>query len=213
MLESAYLTLVDLFTSLLPETVAVAAVFLLIALLIAWVLESIDALIGHRLDRLGIRPRTYSGLLGILAAPLLHSGFGHLAANTVPLFILGCLIAFSDPEVLLLVTIMGWILSGFGAWLLGSSKSRHLGASGLVFAYFGFLLAFGVTRQSPLAIAIAAVAVVLYGGMIWGLVPFREGRSWQSHFFGFASGVACAVFLVPLRDSMAADALQAAGQL
>lgn len=184
----------------LPADAAHAAIGLALFVLLLWVLESIDTMTGHRLDRLGIRPRSFSGLTGVLFAPLLHGGFGHLAANSLPLLVLGTLVAFTDLENLAVVTIVVWVLSGLGVWLFGRSNTCHLGASGLVFGYMGFLLTLAALRQSPGAIVLAVVALLLYGGAIWGILPLRRGRSWQGHLFGLLAGALCAWQLLPLRE-------------
>lgn len=211
MLAEAHGVLARLLSAFLPQGVAPVVAGLLLVVLLAWLIESLNLILGRRLNVLAIRPRTLGGLGGILFAPLLHGGFGHLAANTLPIVVLGALVAFSEPANLLLVSALGWCLSGFGAWLLGASRSRHLGASGIVFAYFGFLLAYGITRQSPAGVGLALAAVVLYGGLIWGVLPFREGRSWQSHLGGAAAGVLCAIYLAPLREGLIEDAAQLLG--
>ncbi len=107
-----------------------------------WGLECLDALLFRgRLDRLGIYPRTLEGLWGILFSPLLHGSFKHLAANTMPLAILGGLILLGDLKAFVVVTGLVWLVSGVGVWLVGRPRSLHIGASGIVFGYLGFLLA------------------------------------------------------------------------
>ncbi|HHP7245579.1 MAG TPA: rhomboid family intramembrane serine protease, partial [Elainellaceae cyanobacterium] len=93
-----------------------------------------------------------------------------------------------------------WLVSGFGAWTFGGPRSNHIGASGLVFGYLGFLLFRGYFERSFLAIALAVIAGVLYGGAIWGILPFRRGRSWQGHLFGLIGGALAARFLPQIRQ-------------
>ncbi|EKQ70260.1 putative membrane protein [Leptolyngbyaceae cyanobacterium JSC-12] len=170
-------------------------------ILTLWVLELVDTVLLHgQLNRLGIRPRRLSGLRGILFAPLLHGDLAHLAANTIPLAVMGWLIMLNGLNTFLLVTAVVWLISGLGAWLLGGSNTMHLGASGLVFGYFGFLLLRGYFEQSFSAIAIAVLVGLLYGSMIWGILPVHRGKSWQSHLFGFVGGGIVARHLPDLQN-------------
>lgn len=168
-------------------------------LCVLWVLEILDLFLRGALDRFGIRPRQVSGLLGILLAPLLHGNLGHLAANTGPLAILGMLILLDSLETWLIVTAVTWLVGGVGVWLLGRPRTNHLGASGLVFGYIGFLLLRGYFVQSPVAIAVALLVGFLYGGALWGLLPLQQGRSWSGHLFGFVGGAIAARYLTVLQ--------------
>jgi len=156
---------------------------------ILWVLELFDSLILRgALNRYGIRPRQLKGLGGILLAPFLHGHLGHLAANTAPLIILGWFIMLRGINDFFIVTAVVWLVSGLGTWLLGGPRTNHIGASGLVFGYLGFLLSRGYFEQSPIAIGLAVLAGILYGGSIWGILPIRRGKSWQGHLFGLIGG-------------------------
>jgi len=168
-----------------------------------WILELVDTLLLHgRLNRFGIRPRRWIGLRGILFAPLLHGNLGHLAANTIPLVVLGWLIMLNGVNTFLTVTAIAWVISGLGTWLLGGRNTNHIGASGLVFGYFGYLLLRGYFEQSFSAIAIAVLVGLLYGSMIWGLLPIHQGKSWQSHLFGFIGGGVAARYLPELQNAL-----------
>ncbi|MDX2243911.1 MAG: rhomboid family intramembrane serine protease [Leptolyngbyaceae cyanobacterium bins.302] len=172
-------------------------------ILTLWILELIDSiLLGGRLNRLGIRPRRVIGLRGILFAPLLHGNLGHLAANTIPLVVLGWLIMLNGLNTFLTVTAIVWVISGVGTWLLGGHNTNHIGASGLVFGYFGYLLLRGYFDQSVSAITIAVLVGLVYGSMIWGVLPIHQGKSWQSHLFGFMGGGIAARFLPELQNAL-----------
>lgn len=134
----------------------------------------------------GIHPR--GSLLGIVFYPFLHGGLAHLVSNTVPFFILGWLVMLRRFSDFFPVTAIVWLCSGLGIWLFGAPNSVHVGASGLVFGYFGFLLMRAWVERSLGAIALALVTFLLYGGMLWGLLPIRYGVSWQGHLFGFLGG-------------------------
>jgi membrane associated rhomboid family serine protease len=170
-------------------------------ILTLWVLELLDSLLlKGRLNRLGIRPRRLIGLRGILFAPLLHGNLGHLAANTIPLLVLGWLIMLNGLNTFLTVTAIVWVISGIGTWLLGGYNTNHIGASGLVFGYFGYLLLWGYFDQSFSAVTIAILVGLIYGSMLWGVLPIHRGKSWQSHLFGFVGGGVAARYLPQLQE-------------
>ena len=171
---------------------------LLTAVVALWVIELIDTLIlRHALDRFGIIPRTMSGLLGILLAPLLHRDFAHLLANSAPLLIAGSLIALHGTQTLHRVTLIVWLLSGSLEWALGPSRICSIGASGIVFGYIGFLLAHAVFSFRPLSIAAALLCAWFYGASILpNVLPTAHSAthhiSWHGHLFGLLSGIVAA---------------------
>ncbi len=160
-----------------------------------WLLEAIDWVLGGDLDQFGILPRQASGLWGIGAAPLLHVGFAHVAANTIPFLVLGWFVLLRGVKTFMLVTLIAILVSGFGTWLIAPAASIHLGASGLIFGYFGYLLTRGYFERSWEAIVWSVVVALLYGGMLIGLFPNSMGISWQMHLFGFLGGVLAAYLL------------------
>jgi len=160
--------------------------------LLMWGLEVVDAILDNRLDRYGIEPREVDGLDGIVAAPFLHVGFGHLAANTVPFVVMGLVIALEGPLRLLGVTAITAVVSGLGTWLIAPADTIHLGASGVVFGYATYLIARGLFNRRPVEIAIGVVVALLWGGaLLAGLEP-QQGISWQGHLFGAIGGVVAA---------------------
>ncbi len=168
---------------------------------VLWVLEIADTLIFKGwLNRFGILPRRWIGLRGILLAPLLHGNLRHLSMNTVPLVVLGWLILVRSTPVFVLVTAAVWLIGGLGVWLFAGSKSNHIGASGLVFGYLGFLLMNGYVEQSGVAIASATLVGLLYGSTLWGVLPLQRGVSWQGHLFGVLTGGLCAYYLPQIQD-------------
>lgn len=178
-----------------------AQVFVLGGLVaLMWAVEILDLfLFRGRLDAYGIRPRNFVGLRGILFSPFLHGGLGHLIANTIPFLTLGWLIMLRETSDFFSVTVITMLVSGFGTWLTGSPYSIHIGASGLIFGYFGFLLLRGYFERSFAAILFSLFVGLLYGGMIWGVLPLQYGISWQGHLFGFIGGALAARLLAKQR--------------
>ena len=165
-----------------------------------WVVELVDwFILNGALDAYGVRPRTVEGLRGIFFMPFLHRGFGHLLANTIPIIILGWLVMIRRTADIFLVAALTILVSGLGVWLFGGSNSVHVGASGLIFGFFGFLLARAFFERSLAAIALAVVVFLLYGGIIWGVLPGQNGVSWQGHLFGFIGGVLAAYLMFARR--------------
>jgi membrane associated rhomboid family serine protease len=180
----------------LPEPFRQGIALLAYLLMLMWVLFILDAvLLGRRLTHLGIVPRQLAGIPGILVAPLLHRDLRHLSANSAPLAILGTLILFQGLDVLVLVTAIVWGVSGVGIWLVGRPNTRHLGISGVIFGYLGYLLFRGYFERSGWAMAISILVGLLYGGVLWGLLPTQRDKSWVGHGTGFLAGIWVARYL------------------
>jgi len=159
-----------------------------------WVLEVVDIFLGGALNRYGILPRDLIGLRGILFAPFLHGNFAHLIANTIPFLTLGWFVMLRETSDFFVVTGITMLVSGLGVWLFGSA-GLHIGASGVVFGYLGFLLARGYFERNIPSILLSVIVGFLYGGAIWGVLPTQPGVSWEGHLFGFIGGVIAARFL------------------
>jgi membrane associated rhomboid family serine protease len=157
--------------------------------------ELVDTILGNRLDGAGVRPREAEGLDGILFAPVLHAGWAHLVANTVPLVIFGFLILLSGVAHWAVVTAVVWTLGGLGIWLTGGDQTLHLGASVLAFGWLGYLLVRGFFSGSGVQILLGVVLLFLYGGLLWGVLPGQPGVSWQGHLFGALGGLFAAWWL------------------
>lgn len=167
--------------------------------MLLWSIEIVDWLVfrGYLDQWFGIRPREMAGLWGIVFAPFLHGNFGHLFANTLPLVTLSWLVMLRKTSDWLIVSIIAALCSGLGTWLIGANNSTHIGASGVIFGYFGFLLLRGYFERSFVAIAFSLLVTVLYGGLLFGTVPFLNAPniSWEGHLFGFLGGVLAAWLL------------------
>lgn len=167
---------------------------------VLWVSEVADTVLGHRLDAEGIRPGTTDGLSGIVFAPLLHAGFGHLVANSLPLLVLGFLILLSGVARWVAVTTLVWLVAGVGTWFFGGAGTVHIGASSLVFGWLTYLIVRGLVTRRPGQILVGVVVLMTYGGALWGVLPGRPGVSWQGHLFGAVGGVLAAWWLAGRRD-------------
>ncbi|NES21688.1 MAG: rhomboid family intramembrane serine protease [Symploca sp. SIO3E6] len=162
-----------------------------------WALEILDVIVFRQkinLNIYGIIPREIMGLRGILFAPFLHNGFAHLISNTIPFLVLGWFVMLQKTSEFFIVTPIIMLVSGLGVWLLGS-PAVHIGASGVIFGYLGFLLARGFFDRNFLSILLSLLVGSLYGGLIWGVLPNQPGVSWEGHLFGFIGGVLAARFL------------------
>jgi membrane associated rhomboid family serine protease len=168
-----------------------------VALLYA--VELVDTLMGHRLDEGGVRPREADGLDGILFAPLLHYGWGHLIANTLPLLVFGFLILLAGIARWAAVTAVVWVVGGVGTWFVGQPHSVHLGASVLAFGWLVYLLLRGVFARDAAQVALGVILLLVYGGLLLGVLPGQPGISWQGHLFG-ALGGALAAYWFGVRD-------------
>ena len=156
---------------------------------VLWAVEIIDFFLGGALDAFGIRPRTLTGLMGIPLAPFLHSGFGHLTSNTLTFIPLAFLVSARRFGHLIGVTFTVTLLGGLGVWIFGR-ESSHVGASGVIFGYLGFLLLSGWYDRSKLAIGMSVLVGMSYGGAtLSGILPIYPGVSWESHLFGLAAGI------------------------
>ncbi|MCA9701184.1 MAG: rhomboid family intramembrane serine protease, partial [Myxococcales bacterium] len=124
-----------------------------------------------------------------LTHPFLHGGLGHLISNSIGILTLGTLVAAHGRGRWALITLVATLLGGLGIWLIGASGSNHIGASGVVFAYFGYLLTAGLFERRFGSILLSVVVLLLWGGMIFGVLPGQVGISWEGHLFGFLAGV------------------------
>ncbi|WP_431962163.1 rhomboid family intramembrane serine protease [Nocardia sp. bgisy134] len=165
--------------------------------LLLYAIEGFDAIDSRELDRAGIEPREADGLWGILWAPLLHSGWEHLIGNTLPVLVLGFLVLAAGIGRGLAATAIIWVLAGLGTWLTGGDGTVHVGASSLVFGWLTFLILRGWFTKQIGQIVLGFVVLVLYGSLLWGVLPGQNGISWQGHLFGAIGGVVAAWLLAP----------------
>jgi membrane associated rhomboid family serine protease len=184
-----------------PRVAGIYAIFAMLAVM--WVSEVIDVAADHSLDQYGIEPREADGLTGVVAAPFLHAGFGHLIANTIPFVAMGVVIAFQGLRRVLAVTAIVALVSGLGTWLTAPANTLHIGASGVVFGYATYLIARGFFNRDLLQLGVGLVVVAIWGTALLGGLQPQEGISWQGHFFGALGGVLAAWLLAGRREPQA----------
>ena len=149
---------------------------------------------GLDLERFGVRPRQWIGLLGILVAPLLHADFGHLVANTLPLIVLGTTMLHLYPTAAARVLPAVYLGPGIAVWLL-ARDGNHIGASGLVYGLFSYVFVAGLIRRDRRALAAALLVAFMYGTLVWGVLPIRTGVSWETHLAAALIGALMAIAL------------------
>jgi membrane associated rhomboid family serine protease len=166
---------------------------LIISVILFWAIEILDLVVFQgSLDNYGIKPRQSIGLTGILFAPFLHGGFGHLIANTIPFITLGWLTMIQETSDFYIVSLISAVVGGIGVWIFGAPDSVHIGASILIYGYLGFLLLRGYFQKNMPSIALSLFVAIVYGSLLWGVFPSRIGISWQGHLFGFIGGAIAA---------------------
>jgi membrane associated rhomboid family serine protease len=164
--------------------------------LLMWVVMITEKIGGYDLAFLGIYPLKWQTLTGIITTPFVHSGFSHLAANSVPFIVLGSALFYFYKGIAWRVLALIWIFTGFWVWV-GGRPSYHIGASGIVYGLAAFILVSGIIRRHTGLMAMALVVVFLYGSLIWGIFPEffpHEQISWESHLFGLIAGVSLAIY-------------------
>lgn len=156
-----------------------------------WVILLLDEGLGLNLTRYGLRPGSVPGLLGVLTAPLLHGGPGHLFNNSIPLIVALTAVLYLYPNSAIRVIPLIWLGSGLLGWLIGR-PSVHIGASGLLYGLLAYVFCGGVLRRDMRSISVSLLVGFLYGTMIWGVFPIRPNMSWELHLAGAAVGVVLA---------------------
>jgi membrane associated rhomboid family serine protease len=161
-------------------------------LAVFWTAFVVNSLLGGSLLTLGVIPRTTIGLRGILFAPFLHASLNHLVANSIPFVALGWMVMLRDERHFVPVTLAAMVGSGLVAWLLGAPGTVHIGASGVIFGYLGFLMLSGWYARSIVSILLSLIVTAVWGSLVLGVLPGVPGVSWQAHIGGFVGGVLAA---------------------
>jgi len=157
-----------------------------------WLVFTIEFLYEVDLGWLGIQPRTLTGLIGIVTAPLVHGNLPHLISNTLPLLFLGAILDFFYPRIAGVVFLRCYFITNALVWLLSPRVSFHIGASGLVYGLSAFLIFFGILRWDFWSLLISVVVFLMYGGIFYGVIPDNPHVSWESHLAGAVVGLGSA---------------------
>ncbi len=168
-------------------------VFVLSFTMLLWLIKALEWAVDLDFGFLGILPRTLSGTMGIITAPLVHGDVLHLISNTFPLLLLGVSVFYFYDKIALEVFAWIYFMSGFWVWM-AARDAYHIGASGLVYGLVAFLFFSGLFRRDTKSLSISLVVIFLYGGMLQGLFPTNERISWESHLLGALAGAFCAFF-------------------
>ncbi|MEJ6579410.1 MAG: rhomboid family intramembrane serine protease [Akkermansiaceae bacterium] len=158
-----------------------------------WIIEISDrVLLGGSLEQHGIHPRDLSHWDGFLFAPFLHGSWGHLIGNSISLLILGAAILIKGWRDLVIVSVVSALTAGLVVFVIGSLGTNHIGASSIIFGYFGFLVGMGLYQRNGLSILLAVLVVFFYGGAIFTMFPTAIARaasiSWEGHLGGAIGG-------------------------
>jgi membrane associated rhomboid family serine protease len=160
-----------------------------------WAAFYLEFFYGWPLSYFGIRPWTAIGLVGIVTAPLVHGNLNHLISNTIPLLFLGTVLYFFYERIAWIVFFRSYFWTNVLVWIFGRQEATHIGASGLVYGLAFFLIFFGIFRRDFTSMLISLVVILLYGGVIYGVLPTDPRISWESHFSGALVGVYTAIGL------------------
>jgi membrane associated rhomboid family serine protease len=162
--------------------------------IIIWLVKAVEFIFNADFSSFGIYPRNWSGLIGIITSPFIHSNISHLWNNTLPIFILWSLLFYFYSQVAFRVSFWVIILTGLTVWVLGR-PSYHIGASGLIYGFATFLFFSGIIRMHIPLIALSLLVVFIYGEMVWGVFPgLKVNISWESHMLGSLSGIFLAIW-------------------
>ncbi len=160
-----------------------------------WLVRAIEWGASLNLGVFGILPRTFTGMIGIITAPLVHGTFLHLLSNTFPLILLLVATFYFYNKIALEVFLWIYLITGFWVWV-AARQAYHIGASGIVYGLAAFLLFSGLFRKDIRSIVVAVAIAFLYNGMLQGLLPnaTQQNVSWESHLLGSVAGVFCSFY-------------------
>jgi len=162
-------------------------------LLLLWLVWFVEIMLDLDFAKYGLFPRRISGLKGILFAPLIHANIKHLFDNSVPMLVLMTALFYFYPDLSLRIFLWNYLMVGIWVWV-GGREAYHIGASGLVYGLASFLFFSGVFRNYIRLMAVSLLAVFLYGSLVWGIFPIKDGISWESHLLGGIAGLTLAIY-------------------
>lgn len=167
--------------------------FPILFLFLITVVDFIGFLFDISFVQFGIYPRTIKGLIGIITSPIIHGNLNHLYSNAIPIVVLGTSIFYFYPSSSKKTLTIIYFITNSLVWLF-ARESYHIGASGIVYGMFSFLFFSGIIRKDKRAITLSVLTIFIYGGIMYGIFPTKEGISWESHLFGFIVGIFTAYY-------------------
>ena len=165
----------------------------LVIVSLLWLVKLVEVIFNIQFTFLGVYPQSVNGLIGIVFSPLIHGDFSHLISNSLPLFILTSMLFYFYKKLGFRIFILTWLIGNFWLWIIGR-ESYHIGASGVIYGLAAFLFVSGVIRKHPRLMSISLLVAFLYGSMIWGIFPIKEGVSWEGHLMGMFAGILLAIY-------------------
>ncbi len=168
----------------------------LFSVIIFWLVKVVELSLDISLAEYGLRPRSFSQWFGIITMPFLHGSLSHLIANSSSFLILGTMLFYFYNKYSLQVIGLSWLIAGVLTWIIGRD-SIHIGASGMIYAFAGYIFFGGLFSRDIRLMAISLIVVFLYGSMIWGMMPQNTGISWEGHLAGFVAGILLAFIYKP----------------
>ncbi len=167
--------------------------FPVLFLIAIWTVFLFQSTSDYNFIKWGVLPREVAGLPGIFTSVFIHGDIGHIASNSIPLLVLGCMLFYFYKKIAKPVFIWLWLVSGIWLWIGGrnseSHATYHIGASSLIYAFASFLFFSGVFRRHLRLMVVSALVVFLYGSIMWGIFPIKTEISWEGHLFGTIAGI------------------------
>ena len=163
--------------------------FPVLFVLLIWTIYWFEIRFGFDFTFLGVQPLSAVGLRGIIFSPFIHGSVGHLYSNSIPLLVLSMALFYFYRKISWKILLFGGTMTGFLTWCIAEPYSVHIGASGIIYCLAGFLFFKGIWSKNFRLIALALIVVFLYGSLVWGILPGKEGISWEGHLSGLISGI------------------------
>jgi membrane associated rhomboid family serine protease len=157
-----------------------------------WIIYWVEIQFSFNFNKFGVFPRTIEGFRGVFLTHFIHSNTSHLFNNSIPLFVLLSSLFYFYKEIAYKTLLLGGFLTGFLTWII-ARESFHIGASGIVYLLFSFIFFSGLIRKHFRLVALSLIIIFLYGGLIWYVLPIKEGMSWEGHLSGFLVGLIFAI--------------------
>jgi len=164
--------------------------------LLLWIVYFIGRDSSYDFALLGIHPLDIKSLTGILTAPLIHLEFDHISSNSLSFLVIGFGLCFLYKGRALPIFLFIYIASGLWGWFF-AREGYHIGASGLIYGMFFFLITSAFIKREKRSTAFALLIVFLYGAIVWGFFPVffpNKNISWEIHTTGAIAGVVAAFY-------------------